>query len=143
MIELGRAFAPVTAPPWPGMSAQDSIIWVRAQEVITQPGDVVHYNVRIGPEREVETHLPLYIRTMWSQINAKRIDLVIYRDGKPHIVEVRHMATSAVLGRLMLYEKLWKTDRPDDDPQLICITDWMDPDLPPMLEGVGIAWMVI
>lgn len=143
MIDLGRAFDPVTAPPWPGMSAQDSIIWVRAQEIITQPDDRIYYNVRIGPARESAEYLPLQIRTMWSQINAKRVDLVIERGDTWIIVEVRHLATSAVLGRLLMYERLWHMDRPEAKLELALITDWLDPDLMPMLSGSNIAWMVI
>jgi hypothetical protein len=143
MIELGPKFTRAAVNPWPGMSAQDTIIWLRALEVVTQPGDTIYYNVRLGPQRVTSMFVPPEIERQWQQVNAKRIDLVIQRPGQWIIVEVRHIATSAALGRLIQYKKLWLNDWPERVPDLLLVTDWMDPDLPELLGIAGISYLVI
>lgn len=143
MIELGPKFQRSTVNPWPGMSAQDTIIWIRGKDVVARDDDEIYYNVRIGPERQIDQWVPPNIARQWQGVNSKRIDLVLHRGDRWIIVEVRHVATSAALGRLIQYRELWLTDRPDDDLTLLLVTDWMDPDLPPLLSSAGISYLII
>jgi len=143
MIDLGRKYTRDTVSPWPGMSAQDTIIWIRGISIVTQPGDVIYYDVHIGTQRDIGPGIPPEIALMWQRVNQKRIDLVIHRGDIWYIVEVRHVATSAALGRLIQYQKLWHHERPSDDTVLLLVTDWIDPDLPPLLLTNQISYLVI
>jgi len=143
VIELGRVYDRMTPRPWPGMSAQDTIIWMRGLHVVTQPGDALYYNVRIGSQNVIADNVPPAIAAGWQRLNAKRVDVVLERDGRWIIIEVRHIGTSAAMGRLIQYRDLWRIDRPDDELELLLVTDWLDPDIPGMLTQLGIAYLVI
>jgi hypothetical protein len=143
VIELGQTFSRDAVPPWPGMSAQDTIIWLRGLHVVTQPGDSLYYNVRIGTLKHVGPGLPPGIVTGWQRVNQKRVDVVRQRGDLWTIIEVRHIATSAALGRLIQYRDLWAQDRPTEKPELLLVTDWMDPDLPQLLGPAGISYLII
>jgi hypothetical protein len=143
MIELGPVFTRDIVAPWPGMSAQDTIVWTRGLQVVTEPGDKLFYNVRIGVQLEVGPGLPPGVASGWQRVNQKRVDVVLQRGESWTIIEVRHIATSAVLGRLIQYRELWLSERPQDDLSLLLVTDWMDRDLPKLLGPSGIAYLVI
>jgi hypothetical protein len=143
MIELGPKYTRDIVPPWPGMSAQDTIIWIRGILVVTQPGDSLYYNVRIGTQQGPVPGIMQTVMSAWQRANQKRVDVVLQRGDEWTIIEVRHIATSAALGRLIQYRDLWAQDRPTDNVRLLLVTDWIDTDLPPLLLATGIDYLII
>ena len=56
-----------------------------------------------------------YLKKDWLRLTQKRIDVLAETVDSWIIIELRARATSSVLGRLMVYGKLWRDEQPDEN----------------------------
>jgi hypothetical protein len=142
--ELGAPF-PITYDGIPThMSTQDLTIWQRWRSRIPPNARAIYFDVRLGEGHHAGDDAEDDARRMWYQLTAKRADVVLEMPQGWLLLELRDSAQSNAIGRLLLYQKLWKADPPDPRPlSLMLITNARDPDVEGLAEDHGIGYLVV
>lgn len=101
--------------------------------------DRYEFSVRVGQGVAPDpSHMP-EIQEQAKFNYQKRIDLIVWRAGKPTIVDAKERVTAAVIGQLRQYRHLLLEDRPDmDEPSLMVIGRYSDDDTLRVLAAEGI-----
>lgn len=126
------------------MSAEDEAIWQRYLPTIANDFDFMYFDVGLGEGASApESASPEYKR-MWKINTQKRADVILETKDAWTIIELRNIATSSAIGRLLLYKTLWNADPPDARPlQLRLITNGFDADVQHLCEVMDIHYQVV
>jgi hypothetical protein len=125
------------------MSPEDIIIWNRAKYILLEGAISVYYDVGLGGQTNVPPGTPPAQAMMWQRVTQKRIDVVIETNIFWKIIELRHNASASAIGRLLMYNQMWKQDPPDSkDVFLYLVTDYPDKDVSDAARTLNIMYLV-
>jgi len=125
----------------PHMSSEDYILFQRWRPNYYGLKPIVYYDVGIGPEQHGAEKLDQNLQTMWRRLNQKRIDVLLRFPDRWHIVELRDRSNANAVGRLLIYEQLWKESPPDALPVTMeLVTNWTDTSLKTLCEAHRILY---
>jgi len=128
----------VLGPAWnksigrtpPHMSKEDERIWDRWKDTHLTDNYILYFDVGLGDGIKPPAGIDANIAAGWIRDTQKRADLIVNTGRKWWIVEFRDNATANAVGRLLLYNELFKQDLPLQQPvELILVTNRNDPDL--------------
>lgn len=74
--------------------------------------DRVEFNVGLGPGITLPAGTPAYVQKSATASTKPRADMILFRGGYATIVEVKGRIYSAVMGQLLSYWHMFKTDSP-------------------------------
>jgi hypothetical protein len=127
----------------PHMSAEDFGIWQRYKTDALKDINLMYFDVGLGGQTQVPPGTPTEYAIMWLRNTQKRADVVFDAFTEWRIIELRHNATGAALGRLLMYKDLFLLDPPDNRPvKLYLISDRNDQDVKITAESVGVIYKV-
>jgi len=125
---------------FPGLLPREIIIlrnWLKLQE---SKYDRFDYNVRVGQGMDPGPSFSDEVRQDAILNTQKRIDAVGYRGLHVTLIEVKDRAGFSAVGQLVGYRELWQQEHRDGPPpQLLLISNRVQPDLLPVLKASGIA----
>jgi len=126
------------------MAGEDYELWKRWKPNAIKDAIALYYDVGVGGITDVPEDTTPEMARMWLYNTQKRIDVLIETEKEWKIVELRARASSAALGRIMMYKKLWNDDPPDKRPiKLIIVSDTRDPDVLSTAELMGIEFITV
>ncbi len=144
MIKLGTKFHPTWDGKPPHMAPKDYDIWIRARKGFTFEAAAMYFDVGLGGQEIPDKQLSPQMFDMWQRVTQKRIDVLVETPHMWQIIEVRFNANSSAVGRLMMYDLMWKSERPDNRPYLLyLITNRQDDDLERLCTISKIGYIVI
>jgi hypothetical protein len=108
----------------PRMSPEDYKIWERYKPQLNDLEILYYFDVGLGDGRPVPPNTEANIAEMWLRNTQLRADMVIDNLDEYTIVEFRHHASANAIGRLLIYQMLFKEDIPALKPvKLRLVTD--------------------
>ncbi len=126
------------------MSPEDTEIWKRYKDKIADEVLLLYFDVGLGGQTEVPPDTSPEMAMMWLRNTQKRTDVVAETLDGWIIIELRENATASAIGRLLLYQELWKQDPPDNRPvTLRLVTNREDVDVKALSRIQGIAYIVV
>jgi hypothetical protein len=139
VVSFKDKFDPTWAGYPPHMAKEDYQIFQRGKAIIFADAINVFYDAGLGGAKELPEDMEESLKSMWTSVTQKRIDVLIETNSLWKIVEIRPRATSTAAGRLLQYKDMWNADPPDNRPvRLVLLTDVPDPDLPSLLKSLDI-----
>lgn len=125
--------------PFVHMAPLDKAIWSR---YLVQGGAQFApyaYDVRVGDGVDMGPNASAMDRAAAYALTTKRIDAVAIVNGRPRIIEVKQRAGLGAIGQLKGYGLLYKQQFPSQpNPELFLVTDYLQPDMLPILNSEGI-----
>lgn len=126
-----------------GLVEPEASIWTRWRFNLPVGVIRIYANVRVGKGRFAEGEFTENEKLMWLQLTQKRIDLLLEFTDKIWIVELRRIASSGALGRLLMYKRLYAEDPVIPKPvTLALVTDAKDDDVEDTAYILGINYIV-
>jgi len=151
---------------YPGLLPREIIIfreWLRLHE---RDFDRFDYNVRVGDGFDPGPAFDAATRRMAIANSQKRIDAVAWQGSAVTLIEVKDRAGLSAIGQLIGYRPLWQQTasdllsgrrlpadedwqfeivrrRPATVPELLLVTNRLQPDLPVVVESAGIRLNVV
>lgn len=124
MIRLGFPYTKEWEGRPEGMSRFDTLIWNDSKDHLVNDLTTIYYNARIGPEPPIYEKRLNPFRMMWWKLCCRKVDVILITPEKTTLIEVRHEANEAAIGRLLLYRDLWKKHSLEKiAPEALLITD--------------------
>ena len=143
-ITLGTPRSPGWRGYPPHMSDEDFKIWVKYRSQIEPLALRLYFDVGVGGTSDYPPDTPDYLKKDWLRLTQKRIDVLAETADSWIIIELRARATSSVLGRLMVYGKLWRDEQPDGKRvRLIAVSDTRDKDVVATADTMDIEFVVV
>lgn len=128
----------------PHMSTEDYRLFLRWRTRYANQPTTAYYDVGVGPARPVDRPVDATLRTMWTRLNQKRLDVLLEFEDHWHIVELRDRSNANAIGRLLMYRKLWIEDPPDArDVTMELVTNVTDISLAELARDHQIAYSVV
>jgi hypothetical protein len=125
------------------MSSEDFAIWQRYKLDALKDIEFVYFDVGLGGQTEVPPGTPPQYAVMWTRNTQKRIDVLLDTGSAWRIIELKHNATGAALGRLLMYRDMWMREPPDSRPvEVYLITNRLDPDVRDTAQAIGVNYRV-
>lgn len=145
---MPTTLGPRFLPTWRGypqhMSQDDYPLWQKYKDQALKDAVAVYYDVGLGGQTEVPQGVTPEMALMWLRNTQKRADVVIEKTDKWEIIELRSQATSAALGRLLVYRDLWRKDPPDSKPvTVLLVTDRFDKDMVETAKAVNVEYVTV
>lgn len=129
---------------YPHMAVADTAIWRRYVEKYPNAFAEAAYDVAIGAGAEFDTVVNPITGGDAKRLYQRRIDVVLRDGGGVILVEVKPRATTAAIGQLDGYAKLWRRDFPNlPITQLVIVTDSLAPEMEFLAHDAGIEIMVV
>ncbi|MGR3319644.1 MAG: hypothetical protein ACUZ8O_14345 [Candidatus Anammoxibacter sp.] len=127
-----------------GLVEPEASIWTRWRFSLPAGVIRIYANVRVGKGRVAEGNFTEDDRKMWLSLTQKRIDVLLEFSDKVWIVELRRVASSGALGRLMMYKQLYEEDPVLSKPvTLALVTDFKDEDVENIAFTLGVKYIVV
>ena len=143
-INLPKPFPASLKGKPPGMSLNDRFLWSPWKKANALQSDIFYYNTRLTEPHPRADQLTDQEKLIWEKIGARRIDVVMLRQNKPTIIEIRWNANENIVARLQLYRDLWMSDETiTEPPKLVLITNTMRPDTKRLADAQGIRYDII
>lgn len=125
------------------MSPEDLEIWRRWWPTVRDAVDEVYFDVGLGRGAPPPPLAPEPYKRMWKRNTQLRADVVMVREGKVAIAEIRYAASSNAVGRLLSYKQLYLDDPVlGRDVEMLLITNVRDENVARIAEAVGIQYIV-
>lgn len=141
---LGPRFDPSYEGPPVHASPEDLGIWQRWRRGILDQAINLYFDVGLGEGGELPPILDPKMAKMWLKNTQKRADVVVETKTEVWIVELRHYATANCVGRVLMYDLLWRTDPVIDKPvKNFIITDSYDKEVEELSRVYGIEYDVV
>jgi len=142
--DLGIQYSPTWGGYPPHVSPDDLVIWKKYHTQIYGEAVNLYFDVGLGGPAEIEKGISREMEKAWIRLNQKRADVVIEALDRWVIVELRHYASAAALGRLLMYKDLWKQDPPDERPvELRLVSDGYDKDVASTAMALNIDYIIV
>lgn len=126
-----------------GLVEPEASIWTRWRFSLPVGVIRIYANVRVGKGRHAEGEFTEDERKMWLAVTQKRIDVLLEFQDRIWIVELRRIASSGALGRLLMYKLLYEEDPVIPKPvTLALVTDFKDDDVLETTKVLGIKYIV-
>lgn len=144
MLDLGPKYQLDILRVPPHMSTEDYQLFKRWRSVYAADNPAVYYDVGIGPEADTPPAADATIKTMWTRLNQKRLDVLLDLGDRWIIVELRDRANANAVGRLLQYQQLWEDDAPDVRPlQLELVSNRLDRAMVPLTTKFQILYRIV
>lgn len=142
--ELKQRFQPGFTGVPPGMSREDKILWEEYRATAYEDAINVYFNAGVGGETESPKDTAQALADMWLKLTQKRIDVLIETEKEWRIIELRSLADTGAIGRLLTYKTLWEQDPIGSKPvRLILVTDRYDQAIADTAKPLGISYVVL
>lgn len=129
---------------YPHMAVADTAIWSRYIDRHPEAFVEVAYDVAIGEGAPFDTVVNTETGGHINRLYQRKIDVVLKDGGGVILVELKPRATTAAIGQLQAYAKLWKRDFPSFPvTQLVIITDSLAPEMEFLAHDAGIEIVVV
>lgn len=126
-------------PKYPHMKPADVLIWERFIKTNPDEYTSVDYDVLVGTGRRHEGAAEPELVDGFEILTKKKIDVVGYRGGFAHIIEIKPNAGPSALGQVISYEILYKRDINQNIPtKSILLTDVIGVDMPLLAKNLGV-----
>lgn len=126
-----------------GLVEPEASIWTRWRFSLPVGVIRIFANVRVGKGRFAEGSFTENERDMWLKVTQKRIDVFLEFQDKVWIVELRRVASSGAIGRLLMYKQLYEEDPIANKPvTLALVTDARDEDVQAIAFTLGIKYII-
>jgi hypothetical protein len=131
-------FPPTRLLKYPHMFALDIAIWERWLDLYSDDWDGFDYDVKVGSGTPPEPGLGSEYERMQAVLSKYRIDVIGYKLGSIHIIEVKPDAGTVALGQLETYIPLYKRDFKPSVPIFgAIVTDRELPDMKELMKMKG------
>lgn len=141
---LGNPFSPTWGGVPPHISGEDLALWYSFRDTIVKDSLRLYFDVGLGGQTIVPEGTSPEMALMWLRSTQKRIDVLIEKEDKWIIVELRARAQASAVGRLLQYQKLWKDDPPNlKKVDLMLVTNSVDQDTKDLAESLGITFLLV
>ena len=128
----------------PGMSLNDRFLWSPWKKINALQSDIFYYNVRLTEPHPRADQLTEQEKHICEKIGARRIDVVMLRQNKATIIEIRWDANENIVARLQLYKALWlSSPTVIGPPELLLITNKIRPDTKRLADAQGIRYDIV
>lgn len=137
-------YDPTKLQKYPHLLPRDIAIWERFLEV--HAGEFVgfQYDIHVGGAVGRLPGWTIEDAQMASWLEAKRIDVVGFKEGEIWIIEVKHEAGVGAFGQLMAYRELYWQKYSPKVPVVMClVTNNLTPDEQLVCEKLGIRFYVV
>jgi len=142
--DLGIRYFPTWNGYPPHISPEDLEIWKRYHTFVLGEAINLYFDVGLGGPENIPPDTTEEMKRMWIRTNQKRADVVVEAQNHWTIIELRHYASAAALGRLLMYRDLWRKEPPDDKPVMLrLVSDGYDKDVKATAEALGIEYIII
>jgi hypothetical protein len=141
---LGDTFPSVFRGRPPRLAEPESSIYTRFSLKI--PSDVVasFFDVGLGPGKPAPLGTEENLLRMWLRNTQKRADVVLQFRDKVAIIELRTVAQSSAVGRLLLYKMLYLQDPVlGSNVELWLVTDLQDDEVEVLSNSQNIKYIVV
>lgn len=129
---------------YPHMAVADTAIWTRYVAQFPDAFKEAAYDVAIGEGAPFDTVVNPETGAHVNRLYQRKIDVVLRDGGGVILVEVKPRATTAAIGQLKAYAKLWARDFPDHPiTQLVIVTDALAPEMEFLAQDEGIQMVVV
>jgi hypothetical protein len=126
------------------MSAEDVEIWRRYFPTVREGATIIYFDVGLGLADELPAIEDPNQLLGWIKNTQKRADVIIEREDRVDLIELRFNASSNAVGRLMMYAKLLAEDNPFRKPiRAILVTNRFDGEVGRLCEGLGFQYVAI
>lgn len=106
--------------------------------------DKFDYDVHVGKGTPAPKEYNEKVRKGWERLTQKRIDVIVWQNGAPTLIEVKLRASLAALGQLTGYQFLWNIDHPSTPSyRLLLISKICDEDILTVAKGWDVEVEVI
>ena len=124
---------------YPHLGPEDTAIWTRFIEKNPDYYENCDYDVKVGEGRDY-SELP---KDVYSEdlkyLSKKRIDVVGFRPGEIHVIEVKPSAGLSAIGQAFGLAELFRVEAPADKRILpVIITDQLLPDMEQLCAKMGV-----
>lgn len=141
---LGQPYAPAFRGIPTHMSTEDHLIWLLYQPRLIRTATTLYFDVKLGGEQALLDATGSEFSPMWYALNAKRADVLAVEPPGVTIIELRDNAQANAVGRLLLYDMLWKRDPALPGPvKLRLVTNRLDPDVRDQAAAHAIEYNVV
>lgn len=129
---------------YPAMLPREIILW-RAWLKLHEPEFTDYdYNVRVGQGVDPGDSYSEADRRMAVQNSQQRIDVVMWQNGVPWLVEVEDRPGPSGPAQLVKYQILWRSmDATRQDPRLLLVVPRINPDTLTVATKAGILVHVV
>lgn len=141
---LGKEFPPTHEQLPARMAPEDFDIWIRWRPKFAGKAIRFYFDVGLGKGAEVPEEVDPRLAPMWLKNTQKRADVIMETRDEVWIIELRHMANPNCVGRILMYERLWRDDPAIDKPhKLFIVTNSYDPDVEELCKDYAIEYHVV
>jgi hypothetical protein len=124
------------------MSPEDYLIWQRWWPTKKHLARSVYWDVYLGEGIQLDDE-PANYQRMWQRNTQKRADAVIETADSIWLVEMRFQANSIAVGRLLMYQRLWRQDPAlPGSLRLWLVTDTRDSIVEALCQELSISYEV-
>ena len=131
-------------PKYPHLRPCDVKIWERFLSAYPNFYQSVDYDLKVGTPRDYKEAPADKIREDLEYLSRKRVDVVGYRDGVIHIIEVKPSAGVSAIGQVECYFDLYLPFLPERYSLFaVIITDVEMPDIKDLCFKRAILYFVV
>ena len=129
---------------YPGMAPLDTAIWERYMKEYPAAFDRCAYNVAVGAGTEMNTVVALESGGYVNRLYQRKIDVVANWGGGYTIIELKPRASTAAIGQVKAYAKLFARDFGIRDViKTLIITDELLPEMQDLATSEGVEIVVV
>lgn len=129
---------------YPHMAEADAIIWKRFISAYPNAFERVAYDVAVGAGAEFDTTVNPATGGNVGRLYQRRIDVVAQKDGNTYLIELKPRASTAAIGQVVGYKKLFDRDFAELAPvKMLIITDSLLPEMEFLAKDAGVEMSVI
>ncbi len=143
MVDLGIKYNSTYDGIPPRLGRVEIEIWSRWRDEALNGAKSVWFDVGLGDGAPIPKGTPPAYAKMWRRNTQKRADVIIEYSNSLWIVEIRSIANPNVIGRLLVYEKLWKDANPLPHlpVQLVVVSDTLEKETALTAKSLGIKYI--
>lgn len=126
------------------MAVRDVPLWERFMRAVPDAFDSVAYDVPVGTVPEHAQGTIVDGGADMGRLYKRRIDVVGFKGGETHIIEVKPGATMSAIGQVLGYKHLYMRDEAwAKEPKAIVVTDAADDDMKAVAYAQGVSVIVV
>lgn len=126
------------------MKPNDVAIWERFIDQFPTAYDECEYDVAVGSAPEFDTVVNDENQATADKLYQRKIDVVGWKDGKCHVIELKPRAGTSALGQVRGYVHLYIKEHGNVGPCTpVVITDSLGADMPELAESMGVKLIIV
>ena len=124
---------------YPHLGPEDAAIWSKFIQRKPNFYDLVEYDAKVGEGRDYSEHPDDQYKADMVLLSRKRIDVIGFKAGEIHIIELKPKATLSAIGQVIGLMKLYQAENQTTAKIMpVIITDEILPDMANLCGQMGV-----